>query len=170
MSYRFVRCQTHPKCPDVIGWYLVLEPGDIDTLMKLHKGVCYFYFHKFGMDPHLKPDTKEGYLKNPVRLAASWLQSIEKFLLEGITLAINSNGGIAPLDSVTILSEHQRETISWPDYYDDEVITISRWPEGRHYYLSSNKDRIFVPPKYVEYKAAHHAAQRYTNHINSKGC
>jgi len=168
MSYRFVRCQTHPKCPDVIGWYLVLEPGDIDTLMKLHKGVAYLYFHKFGMDPHLKPDSEEGVLKNPIRLAAGWLRSVENFLAEGTTLAVNSNGGIVPLDSVKILSEQENEKLNWPDYYDDEVITISHWSGGTHYYLSSNKGRVFVPSKYATHKAARVTAEHYTSHIETK--
>lgn len=106
MSYRFVRCQTHPKCPDVIGWYLVLEPSDVDTLMKLHKGVANLYFFKFGMDPHLKPDSEEGVLKNPVRLAAMWLQAVEKQLWEG-ALCVNSNGGCVPLNSVKVLGSKQ---------------------------------------------------------------
>lgn len=168
MSYRFVRCQTHPKCPDVIGWYLVLEPNDIDTLMKLHKGVANLYFFKFGMDPHIKPDSEEGVLKNPVRLAAGWLQSVEKFLLDGTTLAVNSNGGMVPLDSIKVLSEHANETLEWPDYYDDEIITISRWSGGKHYYLSSNKGRVFVPSKYTDCKEARRVAERYTDNIQTK--
>ncbi len=36
--YRFVRCQTHPKYPNLQGWYLVLKPDDLLTLVDLHHG------------------------------------------------------------------------------------------------------------------------------------
>lgn len=167
MSYRFIRCQTHPKCPDVTGYYLVLEPGDVDTLMKLHKSVATLYFFKFGMDPHIKPDSEEGVLKNPIRLAAGWLQTMEKLLFEG-PVAVNSNGGCVPLSSVKVRNEVTSEKLSWPDYHDDEIITISRWTGGKHYYLSSNKNRVFVPSKYSSYEAARQTAEHYTNNIRTK--
>lgn len=53
--YHFARCQPHSKRPDLQGWYLILEPGDIDTLEKLHRGVAYSLFAQFGKDPHGDP-------------------------------------------------------------------------------------------------------------------
>lgn len=164
--YRFVRCQTHPKCPDVIGWYLVLKPDDVDTLMKLHKGIANLYFFKFGMDLHITESEMAPHY-NPIKLAAQWLQSIKRLLQEG-SVAVNSNGGCVPLNSVKVLSESTNQRLDWPDYYDDEVITISRWTGGRHYYLSSNRNRIFVPAKYCDLKAARYTAQKYTNHIQTR--
>ena len=165
--YRFARCQPHPKIPDLQGWYLILEPDDLDALMKLHKGIANLYYAKFGMDPHYnKPDLASLY--NPVRLAAMWLQSMEKFLAAGTTLAVNFCGGMVPLDSVKVLAEIESELMNWPDHYDDEVITISRWPEAKHYYLSSNKDRVFVPSKYTKSKDAHRHAEKYTDNIRVK--
>jgi len=169
--YHFARCQPHPKCPDLQGWYLILEPNDLDALMKLHRGVANLYFSKFGMDPHIKPDSVEGVLKNPVRLAAMWLRTVEKFLTAGTTLAVNFCGGMVPLDSVKVLAEIESERMNWPNDYDqEEIVTISRWPEGKHFYLSSNKDRVFVPPSYSQYKDAHRVAEKYTNNIRDKGC
>ncbi len=165
--YRFARCQPHAKCPDLQGWYLILKPDDLDALMKLHKGVANLYFTKFGMDPHLKPDSEEGVLKNPVRLAGLWLGSVEKFLSAGTTLAVNFCGGMIPLDSVKVLATVESELMNWPNHYPDEVITISRWPDAQHFYLSSNKDRVFVPPKWTEYDDAHWIAKKYTDNIKS---
>jgi len=168
--YHFARCQPDAGCPDLQGWYLILEPDDLDALMALHKGVASLYYCKYGMDPHLKPDSDEGFLKNPIRLAALWLGTVEKFLSAGTTLAVNSSGGMIPLDSVKVLATVEQEKMVWPDLYDDEKITISRWPEGKHYYLSSNKNRVFVPPSYNSYTDAYAAARKYTENIHAKGC
>jgi len=172
--YRFLRCQPHPKCPDLQGWYLEVCPDDTETVCELHCGVCHFYYIKFGMDPHLKrhlkPDSEEGILKNPIRLAAKWLQSVEHFLLRGEAVLVNSNGGLMPRDGAIVLATVENDKMQWPEHWDDEVITISRWSEARHYYLASNKDRVFVPPKYVRYDDARHEALRYTpaDRIKSK--
>lgn len=169
--YRFVRCIPNPRCPDTRGWYLVLKPDDLETLMKLHKGVASFYFCKFGMDPHLKPDSVEGVLKNPVRLAALWLGTVEKFLSVRTTLIVNSRGGMLPLNSVEIITEVKSEKMHWPcERGGSEKITISRWPQTNHYYLSSNMGRIFVPPKYAHYEDARTVAEMYSNKIEDKGC
>lgn len=166
--YRFAHCQPHPKCPNLQGWYLILEPDDLDALMELHHGIANFYFWKFGMDPHLKPNSEEGVMKNPVRLAAMWLQSIEKFLMAGTTIVVNSSGGMVPLDSVKVLATKESEKMIWPDHYDDEIITISRWKKGKHYYLTSNKNRVFVPPSYIEYTDAREIAEIYTDNIKDR--
>ncbi len=163
--YKFARCQPHAKCPNLQGWYLILTPGDLDTLMELHTGVTYLYYCKFGMDPHLKPGSLDDVLKNPIRLATIWLRTVEKFLMAGITLAVNLSGGMMPLDSVKVLATIEQEKMIWPNHYDDEVIKISRWPDGKHYYLSSNKNRVFVPPKFIGYKDAHDMAGKYTDEI-----
>jgi len=167
--YKFVRCQPHTKCPSLQGWYLVLEPADIETLMKLHKSIAGFYYHKFGLDPHIVQSV-EAFWYNPVRLAGMWLGSIEKYLAAGITLAVNSVGGMIPLDSVRVIAETETPKLIWPGGYRDEVITISRWSKGKHYYLSSNKDRIFVPGKHNTYANAVREAQMYTDNIQDKGC
>ncbi len=36
-------------------------------------------------------------------------------------------------------------------------------PKGKHYYLSSNRERVFVPEKFETYQAAKRAARRYVS-------
>lgn len=172
MSYQFARCQPHKKCPDLLGWYLILKPSDLDALMKLHKGVAYLYFAKFGMDPHIKPDSEEGVRKNPIRLAALWLQTIENFLLHGETVFVNHSGGMMPYDKTLVRTTVTKKKMIWPsdEFNPEEVITISRWPQAHHYYLSSSTDRVFVPPRYVSYEYARETAELYTTNIRDKGC
>ena len=169
--YTFCRCQLHPKCPDLTGWCLRITPNDpIETLMSVHRGVVSLYFHKFGEDPHIQADAARRDLYNPLKLATSWLQTAERFLLRGEAIFVNVNGGMMPAKDVTILETVESDKIDWDVQYEDEVITISRWPEGRHYYLCSNKQRIFIPDRYNEYADAIKAAKRYKAKIVSNNC
>jgi len=169
--YTFVYGQPHAKVKNRREWYLILEPGDVDTLMKLHKGVTLAYFYKFGFDPPVFKSELLASLYHPMRLAASWLESVEKFLATGVTLAVNFAGGMLPLDSVEVFTEEKSKRLLWPRYkYRNEVITISHWPEGRHYHLSSDKGRVFTTSKYNTYALAHQVARMYTKNIQDKGC
>jgi hypothetical protein len=176
-THRFHRCQPHAKCPNLTGWYLELAPDDVDTLMKVHKGVTCLYFFKFGKDPHFTPadvnKTNEiGVFYNPIKLAAQWLLSIERFLLNGKTVLVNSNGGIMPMDGVKILETVESDNLHWDDRFDDEIITISRWPLAKHYYLASSKGRVFIPEKHNSYNEAQQEALRYVpaDRIKTKEC
>jgi len=122
--------------------------------MKVHKGVTGLYYFKFGMDPHVDPTGPY----NPIKLAAQWLLSVERYLLTGEAVLVNSNGGLMPRIGAIVLGEVESDKLIWPDHYEDEVLTISRWPERRHYYLCSNKGRIFVPDKHNTFEDAHKAA------------
>jgi hypothetical protein len=62
-----------------------------------------------------------------------------------------------------VLAEIERDDLTWPEHFDDEIITISRWPKGKHYYLSSNRGRVFVPEKFSTYQAAEEAARKYVS-------
>lgn len=170
--YTFHRCQPHAKCPDLTGWYLELRPNDAETVMRLHKGVTGLYFFKFGQDPHIQKDESQRALYNPIRLAAGWLQSVESYLLRGETVLVNCNGGIMPLDGVPIFDTVESDNIRWNDRFDDERVLISRWPRGKHYYLASNKNRVFIPTKYDSYDEAHREALRYVpaDRIRTKEC
>lgn len=166
--HRFVRCQTHPACPDIVGWYLVLEPNDLMTIMDVHRGVAGLYFNRYNMDPHLREPALASHY-NPVRLATLWLETVEKLLQEG-PIVVNSSGGCLLLDEVKVVAEQQSDKLVWPNYYEDEIITISRWEFGHHYWLASNKHRVFVPSKYKTYQKAHAAASNHTNNIKARGC
>jgi hypothetical protein len=161
MKYHFHRCQTHSKLPDLQGWYLELRPDDPETVMKVHRGVAAIYYAKFGQDPHIQADETRKTLYNPVKLAASWLLSVERYLMAGEIVLVNVNGGLMPLHGTVILETVASDDIDWDVRFDDEIVTISRWPEGKHYYLCSNKSRIFVPDKHSTYEAARKAASRY---------
>ena len=73
-------------------------------------------------------------------------------------------------DESKIRTTVEREKMIWPsdEFDEEEVITISRWPRARHYYLSSNRDRVFVPSKYWDYKDAKRIAEQYTSNIRTK--
>ena len=94
------------------------------------------------------------------RLAAAWLESLESALQEGDVL-VNPAGGIVAKRDLIVLAEIKRRDLTWPEVFADEIITISRWPKGTHYYPCSNRGRVFVPEKFATYRAARLAALRY---------
>lgn len=159
--YRFHRVQPHPKCPDLTGWYLELRPDDGDTIMAVHKGVCNVYFFRYGLDPHVQQNETQRAFYNPMKLASQWLVSAERYLMNGETILVNCNGGILPLAGAKILDTVETDDIAWDEQLDREEITISRWPNAKHWYLSSSKSRIFIPEKYNSYAEAEQVARRF---------
>jgi hypothetical protein len=140
--------------------------------MELHLGIANFYFCKFGTGGSgTKSGPDLGVPRNPIRLAELWLETVEKHRAAGTTLVVNSCGGMLPLDSVEVITEAESEKMYWPrERGGFEEITISRWSQASHYYLSSDAGRIFVPPKYARYEDARRVAEMYTDKINDKGC
>lgn len=159
-KYTFHLCQTHPT-HSIKGWYLELWPDDSETVMKVYCGIVSFYFTKYGMNPHIKPDSVEGQFYNPIKLAAGWLQSVERYLLAGIPVLINPYGGLLPKSATIILETVESENIRWHIRFEHEIITIRHWPGGKHYYLCSSEERIFVPDKYNTFLAATEEALHY---------
>ena len=164
MSFTFHRCQTHPDIKDLIGWYLELQPDDLTTLEAIWPNICNSLFMRFNFDPHLKDNP----MYKPVKLAAGWRQTVEKYLLQGMTLGINCAGGFAPLSGFIILSTLESETLDWPDYFPDERITIAKWPDGKHWYVISSKNRVFAQSKFIGYEDARNYALKFTNSVRSR--
>lgn len=161
MRYKFHRCQCHSKLPNLTGWYVELRPDDVETLMKLHKGVAGLYYFKFGMDPHIQANDTLRTFYNPVKLSSQWFLGINRFLMAGETVLVNCNGGMMPLLGTTILETVESDDLDWNVEYDDEIITIGKWFGAKHYYLGSSKGRMFVPDKYNEWETAYRAALRH---------
>lgn len=160
--YTFAKCQTHPRCPDVVGWWLIVQPGDFELEMDLHRSVISAAFLRDMKDPHKysEADSVVYEMTKPLRLGAGWLNT--KWRLPG-TVLVNSAGGICPMnDSITVLKTIERDEMIFPGEYDalrcDERITIKRWEGAKHYYLNSNKNRIFVPNKFNTYTEAEEVA------------
>ncbi len=160
--YRFLRCQVHPAFADVQGWFLEVRDGDPQLLATLHRSISAKYHTMLGQDSH-------GCGRDATQLATVWLRSLESALQEGDVL-VNPAGGFAAKRDLIVLAEIHSRDLTWPEQFDDEIITISRWPKGKHYYLCSNKERVFVPEKYVTYQVAREAALRYVpaDRIRSK--
>ena len=152
-SYRFARCQVHPAFDDVQGWFLEVQGDDPQLLVALHRSIAAKYHSILGQDSH-------GCGQDATRLAAAWLQSLVSALQEGDVL-VNPAGGFAAKRDLIVLAEIKRRDLTWPEQFADEIITISQWPKGRHYYLCSNKGRVFVPEKFATYRAARLAALKY---------
>jgi hypothetical protein len=93
-------------------------------------------------------------------LADDWLQSLKVELREGPVL-VNSAGGFVARRDLIVPAEIETDALTWPMHFADEIIVISKWPKGKHCYLSSNQERIFLPEKFETYQAAKCAALKY---------
>ena len=155
--YRFVRCQVHPAFDDVQGWFLEVSGDDPELLEALHKSIAAKYRSMFGEDSHGAPGPA-----NATLLAANWLRSLQEELQEGEVL-VNPAGGFVTKRDLIVLAEIESDDLTWPEHFADEIISISRWPKGKHYHLCSNKHRMFVPEKFNTYQAARKAALKYVS-------
>jgi len=154
---RFVRCQVHPAFDDVQGWFLEVRDDAPELLAALEKAIAAKYRTMFGEDAHGKPGPA-----NATLLAATWLRSLREELQEGEVL-INAAGGFVAKRDLIVLAEIERDDLTWPEDFADEIIVISKWPKGKHYYLCSNKERVFIPEKFHSYQAARKAARKYVS-------
>lgn len=149
MPHTFLKLQLN-SCPNVEGWFLLVDPKDPNTELDLHRSVAVKLFMNYSKDPHISKDRDIQSLYNPVKLTAGWLNTLHKMQYKGDEVVMNPNGGLSPLRGWKVLSAVQSDRLAWPTYYADEVIRINQWPDPKavHFYLKSNKDRLFVPSKF----------------------
>jgi len=117
-------------------------------------------------DPHLTPKNDDiiPLCSNPIVLSARWLEARINDSLAGRTFIINMCGGGFYLDdSAVVVKTVYKETLEWDAVVDDEIITIRRWDGAPHWYLSSNKNRIFDINKYVRIEDAKRIALVYVD-------
>lgn len=174
LRFDFIKEQ-HAQCPSVIGWWLVVKPEDLDTHISLHKMVTTAAV-KWGNDPHEfnsdgtprrpeSPSQMQVAMQNPILFGAKWFGITLANLLSGRAICVNPAGGWHPLTNQTIvLARESRNRLEWPGKKDDlwqgEIITIMQWGDGKHFYLSSNKDRIFAE-KCNQFEEAERIAKQY---------
>ena len=159
MSYTFHKVQCHSKCPDLTAWYLELRPNDLELRDTLHASVSIRNFQKYGMDPHLSAT------HNHLALSVGWLTSIERCLCRDETVLVNSAGGYIQKAHAIILETVESDTIDWDIHHVNEQITLSRWPDGSHWYLSSNCKRLFINNGYARFETALDIAKLYTDNV-----
>lgn len=159
--YTFLRIQTHQKCPNAQGWYLLLDPNNNELVMLIHARLTRSLYLRYGTDPHhfantgYSKDTLDelqktlpkdilGYQYHPVVAGTKWLS---KMITMQEPICVNAVGGWMLYDGAIVLAKQESEWLIFPEYFDDEIITISRWPQAAHFYLSSNRGRLFDTDK-----------------------
>lgn len=176
-KYRFARIQCHPKIPHLFGWYLVITRDDIELFFSTHKKTAQGQFMRLHRDPHFydqktwKPASEIAeHLYNPVKLSAGWLQTAEKAMQKHGVIYVNDAGGMC-FGNVLIVEERERDTLQFPKIAEvdpDLRITISRWGDGLHFYLSAERPIITSQDKYNTVEEAHAEACRHTLPKNIK--
>lgn len=147
----------HLMCLDLQDWRLEIRPEDHGLLVKVWEMVTRQRFVDACNDPHTPPwSWKTG----------RWIETAERLLADGAVILVNCAGGMTPPIGVAILATIRSDRLEWPEYFEDERITISRWPRARYYYLCSNHNRLF-PEKFNSYQQAEAEARKYTDKITS---
>ncbi len=168
MNYTFCKVQCHPKCPNLLGWYLKIEPKDIATYMDVHLSVT----TKIATDCHKDPHNFDGKeykgmckdILNPIFLGLKWLNATTDALNKGVIL-VNSNGGWMNYEEKYVLETVTLDKCKFPSDQTDitEYITIKRWPNGKHWYFVSSTKRFFIPEKTNTLSDALRIAEQYVD-------
>jgi hypothetical protein len=168
--YTFVNVQLHPKCPNLREWRLKLSLRDRRMVENMHRGMARSMLARSLRDPHIvveldKSNAAGEYnplVQEPVLLAARWLQAVWMQELMGIEfILVNKVGGWCPYNPRDVNGTVENEDGRWPDPIEGEVITVKRWPNAQHWYLSSNKDRVFMEGKFNTIEEAKRYARMF---------
>ncbi len=162
------------RCPSVQGWWLVVKPGEWGTVDLLHARITQSAFlgggHQLPADESKMSASQKYAYANPVKVGAEWVQRVSSQIMDGETVYVNASGGWCLKGKQDkVLATESRSELSWPDTKDDlwqgEIITIKQWGDGIHWYLLSNKSRIFDGKK-NSLEAAKEVARQYVAEEN----
>ncbi len=166
MSFTFVRCRADPRFEDE-DWYVRVDRADFKLQERMHQAVTIKMLMKYGPDPRLwnpdgSPKNELAQILSPVNLGSKWLCTLLKLFQNNQHVLVNSNGGMIPAPEI-IKAEIVKERFEFPDARPGEVITIAAWADGKHFYLKSSHDRLFIPEKYNTREEAWAAAKIYAD-------
>ena len=126
---------------------------------------------KFDEDPHLKrhqnsSDISYSFfskIQSSQHLGPKWLESLRSTIDRHGHALVGENCGITYIHGkLKVINEVNKRKFYFPKKnYECELITISRYPNAPHYYLTSNKDRLFAD-KYNTVQMAIDEAKKYT--------
>jgi len=161
--YTFVKVQCHPKIPSLTGWYLKISKGDMVSYSDFQIGMV-AKIAREKIDPHIKTEKLPSWWKElyfPVRQAEKWTEATSSYVLK-YDLLFNKNGGWRFFDPKYLLETYTSDILKFPEEgYKYEIITIKKWPQGKHWYLHSSHDRIFIPEKHNTLEEARKMAEKY---------
>lgn len=127
------------------AWCVVLSWENLEAL---HRHVSVTALRAYQSNPHMR-EGFEQISMHPIRLGAGWLSTATSFLIRGEPAIVQSKGGMCTLDGVRIIQTVQQEKLTFPAGESaNEVITLSEWVRGGHWYITSSTGRVFDPVKY----------------------
>jgi hypothetical protein len=189
LKYTFRKIQCHEKIPDLTGWYWYINTDEalLDYISRT-KGISANSIHE--VSKRLHPDDPfQGHYSDAVSLALdlkirttygegqkinlmTLTEEVNDILVKpkidmymshpGIYLGANLIG-FTPDCGQRVVHEIVKNEYDFPE--TDEIITISRWGDGKHFYLSSSTGRDFKK-KYNTYKQAEERALKFVDKDN----
>lgn len=86
------------------------------------------------------------------------------------SILINKIGGWMPYSGVTLIDEKESDELFWPDIRKKKIeyseMKITRWPGGRHYYLSIREREL---GKFNKPEIAESEGRKFIDKMNSDG-
>jgi len=153
MSYTFVNVQNR-KQKYLKGWYLKCPLSNTELLMKMGKVL---------LSRALKKLTHGKTCKiNIVKMGEDLYKCWDDLLFSNHkAIYFNPNGSwMADIKGYKTHETRESDKLVWPTE-EDEVITISRWRRGGHWYLSSSANRMFEKNGFSTCNGAETVAKNY---------
>jgi hypothetical protein len=163
--YTFVKVQCHPKIPSLTGWYLKISKGDMISYSDFQLSMV-AKIARQKIDPHIKTEKIPSWwmkLFSPLAQSKKWTE-VTSFYICKHDLLFNKDGGWMFFNPKYLLETCTSDILKFPEEtYKHEIITIKKWPQGKHWYLTSSVERIFVPEKHNTIKEARELAEQYVD-------
>lgn len=172
--FKFHKCYLDKRFKNKPVWMLELSKDNLKAIIDFNTGFMNQRFIKSGIDPHTWVEGTSNcetklllMLRHPLILAGNQLVVFLNKVNTGRTLLVQNTGSfVVKDDSVEIIETVERPDFNqWPEIDDKkEIIYISKWPDGTHYYLrgKTSNNRVFNG-KYNSFDEAYAAAKEITD-------
>jgi len=169
MSYIFALCSPDKRFPKMREWYLRIDKESQSQIAEVFSRLNSSLELKFGYNRHYfnqhtgEPSSDMSMIFHPMILGAHWMTLAIDLYTEYGVLYVGTSGQMFPPDPEKFIEHGVKSSpqLQYPTVVPNEYIIITKWQNGRHYYLESNIGRIFSEEKYDSYDAAFAEALKY---------
>jgi hypothetical protein len=158
----------------------ITTSATLEIMKRLHKNEGRLNDNKYNIKGHfnnqlsyllegkLQSEMKEGDMITLERVASmatdiTFNTKLKVFLKEGhIYVGPNLMGFCFDIGQ-RIIEEREVNVFAFPVDDKPEIITIGKWPDGKHFYIKSSKQRVFTQNKYNTFEEAEREALLYAD-------
>jgi hypothetical protein len=171
MTYRFCLCSPDKRFPNERAWYLKINEASQEQIVEVFDRLKPSLELKFGYNHHFfnqhtgEPSSDMAIIFHPTILGGYWISNAIDLYEKYQVLYVGEKGQMFPPKPETFIvhSEKVYPSLQFPTISPTESIIITKWKDGRHYYLESSIGRIFSEPRYYTYREAFEEASQYVD-------